>query len=164
MSYEIIDNYLPHVVHENLYNVLINNMFPWNFVNAVNSEDDKKDVLNNYYFIHLLYGAYKPTSEHFDLVVPILNKLNPKSLMRIKANLYTRTENLVYHSQHVDYKFKHRGAIYYVNDNDGYTVLHDGTKIESVANRMLLFDASRLHNSTNCTNAKVRCNINFNFF
>jgi hypothetical protein len=164
MTYEIIDNYLPQVVHQNLYNFLMNNLFPWQFVNAVNSEDDNKDFVNNFYFIHLFYGMHKPTSEHFELVVPLLNKLNPKALMRVKGNLYTRTENLVYHSQHSDYKFKHKAAIYYVNDNDGYTVLHDGTKIESVANRMLLFDASRLHNSTNCTNTKVRCNINFNYF
>lgn len=142
----------------------MNSLFTWNFVNQVNNRDEIDNHLNNYYFIHYFYNEQEPKSEHLSLLQPILSKLQPKSLIRIKGNLYTRTEQLVYHAPHVDYKFKHNGAIYYVNSNDGYTVLYDGTKVESVANRLLLFDASKSHNSTNCTNAKVRCNINFNYF
>ena len=40
----------------------------------------------------------------------------------------------------------------------------DGTKIESVANRVLLFDSSRPHSSTRCTDQKVRVNINLNYY
>ena len=53
--------------------------------------------------------------------------------------------------------------IFFVNSNDGFTILDDDTMIESVENRILFFDSSKLHNSTNCTNEKVRVNINFNF-
>ena len=35
--------------------------------------------------------------------------------------------------------------IYYINTNNGYTKLEDGTKVMSVANRLLLFDGSTSH-------------------
>ena len=40
----------------------------------------------------------------------------------------------------------------------------DGSKIENVANRILLFDASKPHQTTTCTNDKFRVTINFNYF
>ena len=65
---------------------------------------------------------------------------------------------------HVDYPYSHKAAIFYINTCDGYTKLEDGTKIDSVANRMLLFDASKPHTPSDCTNQSVRVNINFNYF
>ena len=41
--------------------------------------------------------------------------------------------------------------------------MEDGTKIDSVENRLLIFDGIRFHNSSSTTNAKGRYNINFNF-
>ena len=41
--------------------------------------------------------------------------------------------------------------------------LEDGTEIESRANRVLLFDPSKPHHSTSCTNDKRRVNININY-
>ena len=55
-------------------------------------------------------------------------------------------------------------GILYFNANDGVTVLEDGTEVESVPNRILLFDSSRPHHSTTCTNANRRVNLNFNYF
>ena len=43
------------------------------------------------------------------------------------------------------------------------TVLEDGTECESVANRLLLFDATKPHHSTTCTDQKRRVNINVNY-
>ena len=44
------------------------------------------------------------------------------------------------------------------------TLIFDGTKIDSIANRALLFDPSKLHSSTSCTDDKVRLNMNINYF
>ena len=44
------------------------------------------------------------------------------------------------------------------------TILNDDIMIESVENRVLLFDPSLPHSSTTCTNAKARFNININYF
>lgn len=54
--------------------------------------------------------------------------------------------------------------IFYLNTNDGFTILNGETKINSVENRILLFDPSELHSSTTCTNDKCRVNVNFNYF
>jgi hypothetical protein len=51
-----------------------------------------------------------------------------------------------------------------LNTCDGFTSLDDGTKIESIENRLLLFDSNKPHASSTCTNAKARFNMNFNYF
>jgi hypothetical protein len=42
--------------------------------------------------------------------------------------------------------------------------LKDGTKIDSVENRILFFNPSEEHDSENCTDEKTRINININYF
>ena len=95
---------------------------------------------------------------------PIMNMLEMKSLIRCGVNYYPKTHKILNHSYHTDFPFEHKGALFYINDNDGLTILEDGTEIEGVGNRLLLFDASRPHHSTTCTNATRRLNINFNYF
>ena len=85
------------------------------------------------------------------------------SLLRIKGNFYPHTETLKEHAGHRDYLYSNTGALYSLNTCDGFTKLYDGTKIDSVANRMLIFDASTVHNSSTTTTAAARFNINFNF-
>ena len=55
-------------------------------------------------------------------------------------------------------------AIYYVNSNDGYTLFEDGTKVESVGNRLVRFPTNIKHTGTTCTDANRRVLINFNWF
>ena len=62
------------------------------------------------------------------------------SSIRIKANWHSRTETVAGKSLHKDYPFERKGAVYYINSNDGYTLFEDGTKIESVI-RMLFFES-----------------------
>ena len=64
---------------------------------------------------------------------------------------------------HTGYPFPHKSAILYINTCDGYTKFEDGTKIDSVANRMLVFEGETLHTSSSTTDQVVRCNINFNY-
>ena len=90
--------------------------------------------------------------------------LDIKALIRIKINMYPNTEILKEHGMHIDFPFSHKTALLSINTCDGYTKLEDGTKIDSVANRILLFDASTPHTSSTCTNQPVRVNININYF
>ena len=55
-------------------------------------------------------------------------------------------------------------SIYYVNSNDGYTEFKDGTIIESVENRLVIFPSDMRHTGTTCTNAKNRIVVNINYF
>ncbi len=154
---KVIDNFLPKNNFLEIKNTLESNNFPWFFQNTVSGKD------NDYYFIHHLYNHDTISSNFFDMVKPILKKINIKSLIRIKCNMYPSTERSQKHLKHKDYPFEHLGAIYYVNSNNGYTSIGN-KKIESIENRILLFDPSVEHNSVTCTNKKVRLNINFNYF
>jgi hypothetical protein len=83
-------------------------------------------------------------------------------LRRVKVNCYTRSEKIIKHKAHKDYEIPHKGAILSLNTCNGGTYI--GKKfIKSVANRILLFDPSVLHSSTNCTDEKARFNININW-
>ena len=89
------------------------------------------------------------------------------ALIRVKVNYYNSTPEVVEHCKHYDYPampLPHKGAILYLNTNDGFTRLEDGTKIESIENRLLVFDASKMHNSTTTTSFEGRYNINVNYF
>lgn len=139
---------------------LLGSEFPWYFTPYV-AETNSGDGL---YFSHLIYNNFSPTSQYFQDFIPILNFLGVKSIVRIKANLFPKSERLIKHDWHSDYTFSHKGAVIYMNDNDGFTILEDGTEIKSVENTVLLFDPSIKHRSTNCTDQKVRLTINLNYF
>jgi hypothetical protein len=164
MNYEIIDNALPNQHSENIKESLTSSEFPWFYQSNVSRDSDKKDIMQ-YYFTHTFYNRHNWNSSWGENILePILSILEPKSLIRIKGNFYPRSETEVENNSHIDYPFSHKGAIYYVNSNDGFTILNDGTKVQSIENRILLFDPSLYHNSTHCTNDHGRININFNFF
>ncbi len=164
-TYTILDNVIKEKELNKIQLLLTSNKFPWFYQQIVAGHKSKELELlveENFYFTHLLYddGSHSLFSS---IVEPILNQLNYANLIRIKVNLYPKTFTIYEHPKHTDYEFSHSAAIFYVNTNDGFTVLEDGTKIESVANRLLIFDGSTLHNSTTCTNEKSRININFNY-
>ena len=58
----------------------------------------------------------------------------------------------------------YKTAIYYVNSNDGYTKFETGEIVESVGNRLVIFDGRTKHCGSTHTNQKYRIVINFNYF
>ena len=86
-----------------------------------------------------------------------------RSLIRVKGNVYPWTETVKEHGFHTDYTFENRGAILCLNTCNGYTLFEDGTKVDSVANRLYLFDPQQKHCSSTTSNAMGRYNININF-
>ena len=70
---------------------------------------------------------------------------------------------MVKYEEHVDQTFKCKVALYYINDNNGYTMIGD-KKVESKSNRMVLFNSNQKHYGTNSTNFNNRIVINFNYF
>ena len=132
--------------------------FPYYFNNTVVDEKDTK----NFYFVHTLYDQNVVNSDFFKTIDPLINKLNILFLRRIKVNCYTRTDKLIKHKPHKDLPMPHEGAIFSLNTCNGGTYV--GKKfIKSVANRILLFDPSVSHSSTNCTDQQARFNININW-
>ena len=171
-SYQIIDNALDYKQFANLKNFIYSSTFSWYFQStvaySVGSLEEPLTELQEIYndmHTHTIYAEdfVNTTNEVWEHIQPIKEMLKIKSLMRIKVNSYPRTSKIIHHQKHVDFPFKHKGALFYVNDCDGLTVLEDGTEIKSVANRLLLFDSSKPHHSTTTTNVSRRININFNY-
>lgn len=161
MKYEIIDNFLDKESFLKIKNLLMSGDFPYYYNGNGVSYSNKDDGI---YFTHTFYDDKFNKSMYYDLVYPIVKKLNIKSLIRIKANIYPPTEKIIEHGQHKDYNFKHFGFLYYINTNDGFTRLNENIIIESIENRGLIFEPYLMHNSSTCTNKEGRFNINFNFF
>ena len=162
MKYEIIDNFLDEFSFNHIKSVIESDTFPWFWhdqVTFVNSER------SSYYFTHMLFVDNEAKSTLFrQFMFPILEKLDAKAIIRIKINLYTNVSEFIENEFHTDYPYEHKGAILYLNTNNGYTILEDGTKIESIENRLLKFEPHKNHRSTHCTDVKRRLNINFNYF
>lgn len=161
-EFKIIDDFLHPNDAEKLQEVVMSPMFSWGFADKIAGNESgysNQDI----YFLHTIYDGYSPCSDLWNMMMPFLDFLKPKALIRAKVNMYLPTDELYHHSKHEDQPYPHYGALYYINDNDGVTTMHDGTQIESVANRLVLFDSSLTHSSSSCTNASRRLTMNFNY-
>jgi hypothetical protein len=95
--------------------------------------------------------------------MPLLNKINPKEILRVKANLGTRTSTHIEGGMHTDSKMKHTTAIFYLNTNNGYTKFEDGTIVESIENRLVVFNSDLLHSGFSQTDTNIRVVLNLNY-
>lgn len=161
--HKIIDNFLLQEKFEEIKNFILNPHFPWNLTTVVTNDKENLPIPASYYFTHEFWSGFhiEPEAQIF---APILNEIECKALLRIKANLYPSTETIVHHDNHNDFDFSHKGAIFYINTNNGLTILENKIKVESIENRLLLFDSSKPHRSTTCSDEKCRVNVNFNYF
>ena len=169
---EIHDNFLTDQYVKHLQSMFFDQNFPWSyspFVGYTGQETklSKEETDNHLYFIHRIYDNLRPIEsppfQVFDQLLPILDALEVRSLIRIRALLYVNQGKIIKHETHKDAPYPIKAALLYLNDNNGYTGFADGTKIESVANRVALFDGSLDHHSTTPTNCKDRIVININY-
>lgn len=163
LKYKIIDNFLNQNDFNKLKDMVFADGFPYYYIKTLN--DNQKDVSDKspFYFVHTVFEKYQITSDCFFNLKPILDKISAKALIRMKINFYPKTPKIVKHAFHTDLDFPHKGCILYFNDCNGYTLLEDGTKIETKENRVLLFNSGRPHASTSCTDKKARVNLNINY-
>ena len=187
MNIEVIDNFLDDYEFDKLKRLFLKNSeigeydennpadgidYPWFFYNSTSYNPSKDiDKPDNYQFVHVFYEFHLSRSEHFESIVPVLEKLNVKSLLRCKANMQMRTETIIEREFHQDRAVNcnpdidpYNIAILYLNTNDGYTRFEDGRRVESVENRVAIFSPKLKHSSTTCTDKKRRIVINFNYF
>ena len=191
MDIKVIDNFLSQSEFEIICkNTIEREDLQFTFVSNVENVGSGSDDYWSWYMIHMVYSKTaspksflmdvidfqevessplaEPQSEIYtnicDKFVPRFKQVaNFRNLIRIKINAYPYTNIVKEHKDHIDSDFKHTGAVFSLNTCDGFTKFSDGTKVESVANRIVFFDASKEHQSTTTSNAKLRYNINFNF-
>jgi hypothetical protein len=172
---QIIDNFLDQDYFNELKELMIvSRTFPWYYNNGVVRDNE----YDNYQFTHVFYANAEPLSSFYKNIKPCAVKLNAISLIRIKANLIPQRDKIIEHGFHIDVaeagdnslpgNLKHvkniKTAILYMNTNNGYTLFEDGTKVNSIENRMVVFDCATKHTGTTCTDEKLRVVVNFNFF
>lgn len=179
---KVIDN----VLHEDDFKKLENLIFmqgsiiKWTWVPDIEGTYHKlKDSNKNpnlFMMVHKFYdmhdGGYMSDPDIIDFIHIITNKIHlclekhnikVRDVIRIKANLYPNTSRLEEHRMHIDYDQSNQAGLFSLNTCDGYTKLNNGTKVESVANRLFLFDGTQEHCSTTTTDTSARFNINFNW-
>ena len=171
MDLKIIDNFLT----DNDFNLLVSNTIGRNDghqvqFRVVSNVENFGAIEENWswYMINMIYSMDAPQNEIcgkiYEMFVPKFKELaNFKTMIRIKINAYPYTNVVKEHKKHIDFDFFNIGAVFSLNTCDGYTKFSDGTKVESIANRIVFFDASKKHQSTTTSNTKLRYNINFNF-
>ena len=162
MNYELIDNFLPHDDFKKLKDIFLGMDIAWNCVNGAVVPKDPTE--GEFQFVHVLYTRYAPNSPYFDSLKPIWDKLEPCSIVRSKANLNMKTLEHVASEYHTDVE-NCITAIYYVNTNNGYTEFQsNGMKVESIENRLVIFDSNEKHRAVSTTDTARRVVINYNYF
>ena len=155
---EIIDNFLDKETFNSMQSFVLGDSFPWYF-NDFKSDDT--DV-HNFQFTHTVIRQGQITSEFIQHMDPFFKGLNVKEVFRVKMNLTTKTEKLFNHLYHTDFK-DCTTSIFYMNTNNGKTVFKNGEEVNSVANRMIIFNSNLEHAATSHTDEKTRVVINFNY-
>ena len=166
---KIIENFLTKEEFEPIQSYFFYKL-PWMYWDSIvgNMGDEKEDK-DCYQFIHTFRSARDPylevnNSEHCHIIKPVLQKLAPWIVLRVKANLRPISHRHVHSAFHRDLGDAGQlTAIYYLNTCNGYTMFKDGTKVESVENRMLIFDGNELHCGASCTDEKARVVLNINY-
>jgi len=167
---QIIDNFLPADEFKKLSEVLHGDLFPWYSSTVVDPPYGlETDQINNYQLCHAFYMSPRQHTASFELIEPFFKLIDVRYLLKIKANLNPKTDNIQIHGYHTDLSYEDvtsisKTAVFYINDNDGYTIFkNDKQIVPSVANRMLIFPANESHSGTSCTNRSARMVINFNY-
>lgn len=161
----VIDDFLEPNFFAELQDLLLGGNFPWFYCdNVVNPNQDHFQFCHHFYY----EDGYGTRSDLFNFLLPTLQKIDPYAIVRIKANLLTKTQNNIEHGFHTDVPYDKQNfvktAILYINSNNGYTKFRDGSKIESVENRLLIFPSRLEHTGSTCTDEKTRVVINFNYY
>lgn len=187
---QVIDNFLPETVFEQLQETVMKPEFPWFYIEHVSIDPKDNDILDKnavetdgYY--HVVYDPrYEAVSFTNDFFKPFYDQLETlgytiDDLIRVRLSVkhprigFTEQN---YNLPHVDYHEPHDTIIFYLNDSDGdthifnqrYTVLGSKenftikSKITPKANRLLLIDGLQYHTASNPFQSSRRVVLNIN--
>ena len=165
---KVKNNFLNKKDFDHIKDVMLSSKFPW-YYNKTKVDEEDRDDLYNYQLTHIFFRDGSANSSAYDLLEPVLKKLKVKEVIRIKANLVPRTSRIHKFEKHADQDYNCKGAILYINSNNGQTIFEEGRKdsqnkhVKSKENTIVLFNANQMHQGTTCTNEKIRVLINFNY-
>jgi len=161
---QVIDNFLPNYQFRPLKRLLLGSDFSWYFQETVvhdSKEEGKHLPQFTYTFFRRVDGW---TDRHREVILPLIDKLDPFTLVRIKANLTVAHSKNVLSGFHTDFaRHDLTTSIFYVSSTNGPTFFEGGSKVDCVENRMVIFPSNLYHSGSFCTDQQKRVVINFNF-
>ena len=163
---QVYDNFLSADVFDQIKNSC--DSIDWKYDDCVANRFDKtfaEEDRYNWQMVHIFYNHPFEISQSFSIINPLVQRINPIVMYRAKLNLNPSTEKIIEHGYHQDYQPEEHGkiftsAVYYLNNNNGYTRFQDGTKVESVENRLVTFPTTMFHTGSSCTDSKNRLVLN----
>ncbi len=108
-------DFLPREDYKLIYDTMLSSNFPWYYANSVVSKDLLCTEQENYQFGHSFYFNYGFKSESAQILIPILERLNPIAILRIKGTLLPRSEKTIEHGYHLDNESSKSGSNYYLS-------------------------------------------------
>jgi len=163
---KIIKNFLPLASFKLLKTYYESSGVNWNFCSST-LEDKKLD--KNFLFFNIVSDKEIKENLNWEAFSELLEKhIGKFKLNRIKINLYPNQNKLIQHAFHCD-PMNNDGSIpknwitciLNLTTCNGYTIVGD-TKIPSVANELIIFDADTLHCGGVQTDTQTRIVININ--
>ena len=164
-EYEVIDNFLDKEYFDTIKNTLTSDDINWFYRDNMTSNDEHGMC----YFTHNFFINNRVCSPFFNLLEPLLlYKLKVFSLLQARANMSISKEDRYESSWHVDYPDgDSKTAILYITTCNAKTMMNvekEIIEIDSVENRILIFDTAISHKMKSATDAKRRIIINLNYF
>jgi len=157
-KFKVVDNYLRPDYFDTLQKSIIKTDFAWYYVPIIAD----KELDSDGYFVHNFF-INTIRSQRYDLIIPLLEAL-PKweTLIRCKANLYTRQPKVTYHDYHKDLGYQHNVFMLCINNNNGPFVLGK-EEIPMKENRAIFFKSQTPHRSTACSDMQIRVTLTVNY-
>lgn len=159
------DNFLEPIEYNKLKNKIINDKFPWFFV-----EKDTHPISENSngYFRNYFYKDQMPTNELYFDCLPLLNKLGCVTPVEIRANLNLRDVDSKASGYHTDNNYKNVfTAVLFFTTCNAKTIIRSENKeisIDSVENRILIFNSLTEHKLVYQTDVHKRYILNINYY
>jgi len=156
---QVIDNFLSKEQFDLIFNQMTGPEFPWYYQEGKVFPDDGMPSLSHNFFFES-----KIWSNWFEMLVPVLQKMDMQAMRRIKANFDYKHNEAKRTGLHTDVQVGHEYAktgILYVNKNNGGTYFEDGSMVDSVPNRFVTFPAYVKHGTQTHTDTNTRIVLNF---
>jgi hypothetical protein len=167
LEYKIIDDFLEKEDFNKFKEEIFNkNNVPWYYRDSqtTDSVDDINDI--GYFTLNFFNDMCNDFNDFNYFLYKIYKKLECKALIQSRANFILKQKEIKKLYFHTDYPFKCKTAILYMNSNNGATILDENKqiKINSVENRMLVFDSQIRHSALIQSDTKKRITLNINYF
>lgn len=167
MQYKIIDKFLELSFFEKVFKEISSSEISW-FYRAFDVSNGLTKNKNGY-FNHTFYNNDEPMSAlYFSFIKDILQKMNASTVMSVVANLCLRDIDCIESPYHVDRPYTNsKTAILYLTTCNAKTILKIDDKeipVESIENRLLVFNANIKHKVIYQTDKHKRYVINFNYY